>query len=49
MFGAVGGIMIYICFAQMLPVAYKTNAEYKTIAVFAGMLVMELSLIFFEI
>jgi len=49
MFGAVGGIMIYISFAEMLPVAYKTNAEYKTIAVFAGMLVMELSLIFFEI
>jgi len=49
MFGSVGGIMVYISFGELLPVAFKTNAAYKTVAVFVGMLVMELSLILFEI
>jgi len=49
MFGSVGGIMVYISFAELLPVAYKTNAQYTTITVFFGMFVMELSLIFFEL
>jgi len=51
MFGAVGGIMVYISFAELLPVAFKTSAGSKTIViiVFAGMFTMELSLIFFEI
>jgi len=49
MFGIVAGIMIYIAVAEMLPVAFKTNAKYKTPTIFAGMFVMELSLIFFEI
>jgi len=49
MFGSVGGIMVYISFAELLPVAYQTSAQYPTLMVFLGMVVMEISLILFNI
>lgn len=49
MFGLVGGIMIYISLAELLPVSLKTSCQYPIISCFAGMVVMELSLILFEL
>jgi len=49
LFGVVGGIMVYISFAELLPTAAKTDAKYVNVAVFVGMFVMEISLIFFEL
>jgi len=49
MFGMVGGIMVYISFVELLPTAMKTDAKYINVAVFAGMVVMEISLIMFAV
>ena len=51
LFGFTGGIMIYISFKELLPTARKRdkNDKYTTILLFAGFLVMDISLILFEI
>ena len=46
LFGIIGGIMLYICFVQVLPSAIKTANESKSmnwsyIALFAGLFIME--------
>jgi len=46
MFGLTGGIMVYISFAELLPLARRNDPEDKvtTISLFLGMFVMDLSL-----
>ena len=51
LFGFTAGIMIYISFQELLPTARKRDVEdkYTTMLVFIGFLVMDISLILFEI
>ena len=51
LFGFTAGIMIYISFKELLPTARSkdTNDKYTTALVFAGFIVMDLSLNFYEI
>ena len=51
LFGFTAGIMIYISFRELLPTARRKDFgdKYTTILVFAGFLVMDISLILFEL
>jgi len=51
LFGVVGGMMVYISLKELLPTALKYDPEdkYVTNSMFAGMLIMALSLILFAI
>ena len=46
-FASVAGIMIYICFDELLPAAHRTGAKHHLmmLGVTAGMLVMSISLV----
>ncbi|WP_048169454.1 zinc transporter ZupT [Methanosarcina siciliae] len=47
MLAAVGGVMVFICFDELLPIAIKYGNEHLTfLGVFSGMLVVALSLYF---
>ena len=49
-FGIVGGMMIYICFSELIPTALRHDPEnqYVTRFVIIGMLVMAISLVMFQ-
>lgn len=51
LFGFTGGVMVYISFRELLPTARRRDSadRYTTILVFAGFLVMDISLILFEL
>jgi ZIP family zinc transporter len=50
MFGFTAGLMIYISFKQLLPIARKIDVhdQYSTLCLFLGFLVIDVSLILFE-
>ena len=49
-FGIVGGMMIYICFSELIPTALRNDPEnkYVTKCIILGMFVMALSLVLFQ-
>jgi len=49
-FGVVGGMMIYICFAELIPTAmrYDPQNQFVTKYLFVGMAIMALSLVLFS-
>ena len=45
MLAAVGGVMVFICFDELLPISIKYGNEHLTfLGVFSGMFVISLSL-----
>ncbi len=50
LFGFTAGIMIYLSFKELLPMARKKdiNDKYCTVLVFIGFFVMDISLVLFE-
>jgi ZIP family zinc transporter len=49
LFGLVGGMMLYVSFHEMIPLAYRYDPDVVPYGIFGGMLVMALSLVFFSL